>query len=216
MTVIFVLPRGLGTAAVPCLPWKRTSDLWACLYYSREQSPATKPTDATPRFLTNREALAAEMARAVPGTECAPLWHSIARAASTESGGFVGRRNLIVISEPGMTAWAGPELISGVIASQSLVQVICSGPDAALEEFCRRVGGIFCISDKDAVLQAYLNLYAHYEVVYESRCPEALALKIRLHGAGISAETQLPLTASAQAGTEAEEDSNHALDPTES
>ncbi len=192
-SLVFVLPRSGAGPALECLPWKRPSDLWAGVYYNREGVPAAASMDCIPRFQSAAEAIAADWERIPPALACADLWGAIAAAVSMESNSLAGKRRLIVFSEAVPRRAPGDEVISAVAAAQAFVQVISPGRDPVMEEFCRRVNGAFWPGGEQSVLPAYFNLFTRYEVAYQPPDPDAHALKIRLHGPGLCAETRIPL-----------------------
>jgi hypothetical protein len=209
VSVVFLLPPGGAESVLSCLPWKRTADLWASLYYTKDaaagagmdekRKPAwvsrrVYPTGSYPRFQSSAEAIQSDLEQIPPVAECAGLWRSIAQVVNMDTGPLPGKRHVIVFGEPGTKAAAGDELVSAVAAAQALVQVVSPAPDAALEDFCRRVNGIFWLSGNDAAIRAYVNLYGRYEVFYPPLDTEAQTLKIRVHGPALCAETALALT----------------------
>lgn len=195
MSVVFVLPRSGADLVRACLPWKRPTDLWGFLYYTRDVSAAAPAGDGAPRFHSSVEAIETELDRVPAAADCADLWHGVARAVSMESSGTGGKRRVIVVNEPASRRDAGDELVNATAGAQAFVQAISFGPDRAVEDFCRKVGGLYREADEGAALGMYLNLLTQHEVVYQPANSEAQALKVRLHGPGLYAEMRLPLGA---------------------
>ena len=100
---------------------------------------------------------------------------------------------MIVFSDPAPRTPARDELIAAVAAARAFVQVISSGPDPVLEDFCRRTNGAFWAAGAECAVQAYLNLFTRYEIVYQPSKPEARCLKISVHGSDLCAETAIPI-----------------------
>jgi hypothetical protein len=194
MSIVFVLPRSGGDVVRQCLPWKRPTDLWAFLYYTREPAAATGPADGAPRFHSVPEGISAELDRIPAASDCGELWHNLNRAVTLETGGIAGKRHVIVLNELAPRPPAVDDLVAATAAAQASMQVISTVPDPLVEDFCRRVNGRFLSAEDESVaLDAYLNLLTRYEVVYQPLDPEAQSLKLRLHGPGLWAETRLPL-----------------------
>jgi HEAT repeat protein len=194
MSIVFVLPRSGAGAVRACLPWKRPTDLWSFLYYSREGAMAPSVT-GPPRFHSTPEAIAAELERVPPAVQCGDLWRNVARAVAID-GGTAGKRRVIILNEPASTRPpAGEDLVTATAAAQAFVQAVSFGPDARVEEFCRRVSGLSREADDEAMLEAYLTLLTRYEVTYLPVAPEAASLKVRLHGPGLYAEARLAIPA---------------------
>jgi hypothetical protein len=191
MSVVFVLPRSGADLVRACLPWKRQTDLWGFLYYTRDVAAAVG--DGPPRFQSSVEATEADLARIPAANDCVDLWHGVRRAVSLESGGMGGKRRVIIVNEPANRRDAGEDLVNGTAGAQAFVQAISFGPDRAVEDFCRRVGGLYREADESGALETYLNLLARHEVVYQPVNPEAQSVKVRLHGPGLYAEMRLSL-----------------------
>jgi tellurite resistance protein len=195
MSVVFVLPRSGADLVRACLPWKRPTDLWGFLYYTREVSATPAVGDGAPRFHSSVEAIETELDRLPAANDCGDLWHNVARAVSLDSGGMVGNRKVILVNEPATRPDAGQELVSATAGAQAFVQAISFGPDRTVEDFCRRAGGLYREGDESGAIETYLNLLARHEVVYQPVNPAAQSLKVRLHGPGLYAEMRLPLVA---------------------
>lgn len=191
MSVVFLAPRGGGDSVRACLPWKRPSDLWSCLYYARESSPTAPPVGI--RFQSNADALAADLERAPSPTECLDVWRSLAAVLKPESGGIGGRRHVILFSDAADRPSPGEDLRALVAAAQAFVQVVSTGPDPAVEEFCRAVGGIFRVASEEAAIDACLTLALRYELSFQPVNPEARTLKVRVHGPGMLCEAALAI-----------------------
>jgi hypothetical protein len=78
-----------------------------------------------------------------------------------------------------------------VTAGQAFVQVVSTGPDPEVEEFCRQANGVFRLASSEAAVDAYLSLFSRYEVSYQPVNAEARSVKIRVFGPDIIAETEL-------------------------
>jgi HEAT repeat protein len=195
-SIVFILPfpaEGVpswNATALECLPWKRPSDLWACSYYAVDQPEMATMDETAARFLSSPDAIAAEFGKTPQRAHNQDVWHAIWQAV--EAGSIVGKRQLIVFSQGNVTSGAGHELISAVAAARAGVQVITSGPDRRLEDFCRKVNGVCW--DASLMVDAYVSMLAKYEIVYHSPGPGAQALKIRLHAQEVRGELTLPIS----------------------
>lgn len=190
--VVFLTPRGGGELVRACLPWKRPSDLWSCLHYTRQTPP--HPSNVAPRFRSNADAVAADLQRIPPTADCVDVWRSLAVAVKPESGGIGVRRSVVVFIDACDRPSPGEELRAAVIASQAFLQVVSTGPDPAVEEFCRAVGGIFRLASEEAAADACLTLVLRYELSYQPVNPDARTLKLRVHGPAMLAETTLAIS----------------------
>jgi hypothetical protein len=191
-----------------CLPWKRPSTLWRILYHHTEPQHAGAPRTYIhswespgpdgdgPRFQSSAEAIAAELDHAPAPEACPEIWGAIARAVSAE-GGIAGRRMVIVATDRPVVKGAPDDLVAAVGASQAFLQALSIGRDPALEEFCRRVNGLFRLAEPGAAVQAYLQLCTGHEVCWQPVQPDAHVLRIRVHGPDFCSEMRLPLMASA-------------------
>jgi hypothetical protein len=195
MSVVFVLPRSGADVVRACLPWKRSTDLWGFLYYTREVSAATPVGEGPLRFHSAPEAILTELDRAPAAHDCGDLWHNVARSVAIDSAGLMGKRRVIVVNEPANRRSATEELVTAAAAVQAFVQAISFGQDSAVEDFCRRAGGLYREGDESAALETYLNLLTRHEVLYQPVNPDAQSLKVRLHGPGLYAEMRLSLGA---------------------
>jgi hypothetical protein len=193
-SVVFIVPKVRGgvppaaAAALECLPWKRPSDLWACSYYETAPQEMAMLEENPPRFASSPEAIAAEFAR--PAERGSPdVWHAIWHAVDADT--IVGKRQLIVFGDGGTTSGAGGELVSAVAAARAGVQVIAGGEDRRLESFCRKVNGV--LWDSSQVVDAYVNLQARYEIVYQPPAPGGQSLRLRLHAPEARGEVTVPV-----------------------
>ena len=213
ISAIFVFPRSSAPGdcaftrgALKCLSWKRPSDLWAIKGYVTESSGGEvgeQVADTSPRYLVNREAIEAALNSSPKRSECAPLWNSLWQAVRADQAPARGRRHLILFSDSESERAAGNGLVSAVLASRAIVQMISTKPNARLEQFCSDVRGSFRIAESEeaiaeAISMAYLNLLARYEISYQSACPEARDLRIRVNSPSGWAETHLALPGQAQ------------------
>jgi HEAT repeat protein len=190
VSVVFILPRAGGARAAGCLPWKRPSDLWACLYYS-PAAPGTREVDTVPRFQSSPDAISTELDRSSTEIECPDVWRTLGRAVDPELRGFSGKRNVILFTDATNRIPAPSELRSMVAAGQAFVQVVSTGPDPEVEDFCRQVNGVFRLASPEAAVDAYLSLFSRYELSYQPGNAEPRSLKIRVFGPEIYAETEL-------------------------
>jgi hypothetical protein len=185
LSVVFLLPRpesegeSQAAAALSCLPWKRPTDLWACTYYTSGATPL-KPEENPPRFQAAADAIGAEFDRVPPQASCLDIWRSIWRSVEMDTAPVFGKRQLMIFGDGRTASAAGEDVVAAVAAAHAGVYVISPGPDPALEEFCRRVNGVF--RDETAIVDSYLDPLAQYEIQYQAPAPEGRALKIRLHG----------------------------------
>jgi hypothetical protein len=97
-----------------------------------------------------------------------------------------GKRHLIVFAPGDIARIAGHGLVASVISSRTSVHVISTGPNSALQDFCRMTGGSFQMGDTDAALadlvtRAYLNLLARYDITYQPVVPNASAIRVRVN-----------------------------------
>jgi hypothetical protein len=191
ISVVFLVPRSNQNPAAACLPWKRPQDLWASICYAGKAQPVA---DVSLRFHSTPEAVAAMLERVPPAADCLDLWSSLHAAVSPDAGG--GKRHVIVFSDPAERPAPVEELRTAVAAGQAFVQVISTGSDPVLEDFCRSVNGIFRLSSDDTAADAYLTLTGRYEVSFQPLNPAARALRIRALGA----ETSVPIPSPSPAG----------------
>jgi HEAT repeat protein len=208
VSLFLAMPRSGGPPGSPwnkpvlaCLRWKRTSDLWALMPYlptGEGDNPNASLAEEPVRFHSNPDGVTAALATVPARSDCTDLWSAIWRSVRTDSEPVRGKRHVIIFSNTEEAKSAGLGLISATLSSRALVQVISTVPNLALENFCRRVHGNFQIAATDEeiapmVAQAYVNLLARYDVSYHSACPEAPALKIRVHAPSGWGELELPI-----------------------
>jgi hypothetical protein len=89
-------------------------------------------------------------------------------------------------------------LVAAAHSSRTSVQVVSVPANAALQEFCRRTNGHFhqvhdAAAIEERISMTYLNLLARYEIRYQSVCPDAAELKLRVHTPKGWGETTVPL-----------------------
>jgi acylphosphatase len=202
MSVIFVIPRSREAAGgaffegvANCLQWKRPSDLWSVLpYIETGDGEAPPPRDPEPPVFTgNADALAAALRETPKRLDCTDLWTGIWCATKQDGGQSRGKRHVIVLSSAEEGRIAGHGLIANMQNGRIPVQVIASGPNEQLQEFCRRTHTSFRMSAEDEIPamigQAYLNLLARYEIAYQPVAPNAPVLKVRIQAPGGWGET---------------------------
>jgi hypothetical protein len=195
MTVIFVFPRTTTPDVAPwnqgalrCLDWKRPTDLWCTVPYLADDDSAPDPglELELPPFSAQPQLAAAALTNLHKRTDCTEFWTALWRTVRGESGPVRGKRHLIVFA-PGDTARvAGHGLVASVISSRTSVQVISTGPNSALQDFCRMTGGAFQTGETDAALaelvtRAYLNLLARWDITYQPVVPGASAIRVRVN-----------------------------------
>jgi HEAT repeat protein len=193
MSVVFVIPRSRQAAAgaffeglLHCLRWKRHSDLWSLLpYIETEDGDAPPPHDPDPpSFTANSDALGAALHETPKRLDCTDLWTAVWRAAKQDGGQSRGKRHVIVFSSGEEGRSAGHGLIANLQGARIPVQVIASGPNEQLEDFCRRTQTLFRVGAEedlvDIIEQAYLSLLARYEITYQPLTAEAADLKVRI------------------------------------
>jgi hypothetical protein len=210
VSVFLVLPRSSGSPAFPwheallkCLRWKRPSDLWALMYYLPESDAEHQNAsliNEPVRFLSTPDSVAAALNGVPPRSECTDLWSAVWRSVQSDGGPVRGKRHVIVFSHNPEAKSAGLSLISGILTSSALVQVVSSVVNPALASFCSRVHGSFRTAATDEeiatlVEQTYVNLLARYDIGYEPACPEAPTLRIRVHAPSGWGESELPIPA---------------------
>ena len=208
MSVVFVFPRtGIpGTsawtvAALNCLNWKRSSDLWAVETYTADNAVAGGDASTGvegPRFSACPDLITAALRTPAPRPDCAEFWRSIWNAVRPDQGQSRGKRHVIVFSDAPPERSPGDGLISAVIASRCIVQVISTVANANLQRFCQKAGAGFKAADTGEgvtreIELAYLNLLARYEIGYSSSAPVSV-LKIRISTPDGWAEANFSLT----------------------
>lgn len=208
ISAVFLFPRAGNPAdsawvrgALQCLQWKRPSDLWAVQGYipdSKGTAGAAGDAGTAPRYSANLETITTALNTPPKRTESAELWKMVWESVRADQGPQRGRRHMILFNDSELDRAAGSGLVSAVLASRAIVQVISTIRNPKLEEFCTRVRGSFRLAESDeavaeAVSMAYLNLLARYEISYTPVNPEASALRIRISNPSGSAETQIAL-----------------------
>jgi HEAT repeat protein len=193
MSVVFVIPRSRETAngafydgVLNCLRWKRPSDLWSLLSYIETgdgETPAPRDPEP-PSFTINGEALSAALRGVPKRMECTDLWTAIWRATNLDGGQSRGKRHVIVFSSVEEDRIAGHGLIANLQDGRVPVQVISSGPNQQLAEFCRRTHIMQrnCSDEElgEMIEQSYLNLLARYEISYQPATETPADLKVHL------------------------------------
>ena len=202
MSVIFVIPRSREAAGgaffegvANCLRWKRPSDLWSVLPYieTGDGEPPPPRDPEPPVFTSNADALAAALQDTPKRLDCTDLWTGVWCATKQDGGQSRGKRHAIVLSSTEEGRIAGHGLIANMQSGRIPVQVIASGPNEQLQEFCRRTHTSFRMGAEDEIPamieQAYLNLLARYEIAYQPVVPNAPVLKVRIQTPGGWGET---------------------------
>lgn len=207
MSVIFLLPRGgfhdlapWNQGALRCLNWRRPTDLWCTVpYFSPDDIPLEIYPNLEPAvFTANAELAAAFFEQPPKWSDCSLFWGAVERSVDIGNGPVRGKRHMIVLAPVDIGKAANDTVIAAVHASRTSVQVVSTVPNPALREFCGRTGGHFLlVEDKpDAIMQqislAYLSLLARYEIRYQSVCPDATALKLRVQTPVGWGETTVP------------------------
>ena len=201
LTVVFLLPvssaRSGRDAALACLPWKRPSDLWACDYYGQDGPYEPGDDEGAPRFQGSAELIRSEFAHLPLHFQARDLWRSIRRCVAPENASVLERQQIIAITTAKSREAAGEDLVGAVVAARAMVQVIAPAPDPILEDFCNKVGGVFWTvgqgGQSPAVVQAYIQQLARYEIAYQTGNAGARTLKVRLNGPTIRGETEVLL-----------------------
>jgi hypothetical protein len=174
--------------ALRCLDWKRPTDLWCTVPYVPDDDSATAPglELELPPFSTQAEFAAASFTTPHKRTDCTDFWTALWRTVRSEAGPVRGKRHLIVFAPDDLGRIAGHGLVASVISSRTSVQVISTGPNSALQDFCRMTGGAFQFGETDAavadlVTRAYLNLLARYDITYQPVVPAASTIRVRVN-----------------------------------
>lgn len=195
MTVIFVFPRTAtpetapwNQAALRCLDWKRSTDLWCTVPYLPDDDavPAEGLDLELPPFAAQPQLAAASFTTRHKRTDCTDFWTALWRTVRNEAGPVRGKRHLIVFAPGDIGRVAGHGLVASVISSRTSVQVISTRPNSALRDFCRMTGGAFQIGETDAavadlVTRAYLNLLARCDITYQPVVPRASTIRVRVN-----------------------------------
>ncbi len=193
MSVVFVIPRSREAAGgaffealLHCLRWKRHSDLWSVLPYIQTEDGDTPPPHDPdpPSFTANSDVLSAALHETPKRLDCTDLWTAVWRAAKQDGGQSRGKRHVIVFSSGEEGRSAGHGLIANLQGTRTPVQVIASGPNEQLKDFCRRTHTLFRVGAEqdlvEIVEQAYLSLLARYELTYQPLTAEPADLKVRI------------------------------------
>jgi len=207
MSVVFLFPRGgeageppWVSAALSCLAGKRPSDLWAYLPWisAGETAAPTVPDNQELPFTPHPEALADSFRRMTDRSECGDMWQTLWRALRAESTTARGKRHVIVFAAEPVRGVAGHGLVATVGAARSIVQVISSVSNSALEDLCEktRISYTHAPSPDQIVAsieEAYLNLNARFEIGYQTLSQEARELKIRIQSPSGWGETTVAI-----------------------
>jgi hypothetical protein len=202
MSVIFVIPRSREAAGgaffegvMSCLKWKRPSDLWSVVPYieTGDGEPPPPRDPEPPVFTSNADALAAALNDTPKRLDCTDLWTGVWCATKQDGGQSRGKRHAIVLSSAEEGRIAGHGLIANMQSGRIPIQAIASGPNQQLQDFCRRTRTSFRLGARDEIRmmieQAYLNLLARYEIVYQSVARDAKSVKVRIQTPGGWGET---------------------------
>jgi acylphosphatase len=213
MSVVFVIPRsreaagGAFLAGVRnCLKWKRPGDLWSVLpYVETGDGEPPPPRDPEPlEFTADPGALAAVLDDPPKRMNCTDLWTAVWCATKRDAGQSPGKRHVIIFSSAEEGRVAGHGLISNRQAGRIPVQVIASGPNAQLQEFCKRTHTWFRNGAEQELVelieQAYLQLLAQYEIAYQPVAANAPVLKVRVQTPAGWGETLIDVTHQPEAG----------------
>ncbi len=205
MSVIFVIPRSREAAggaffdgAARCLNWKRPSDLWSVLPYIETgdgEPPAPHDPDP-PLFTSNADALANTLRATPKKMDCTDLWTAVWRATKQDANQVRGKRHVILFSSSEEGRIAGHGLIANMQSSRIPLQVICSGPNGQLQEFCKRTHVRYRVGIEEElpllIEQAYLNLLARYEIAYQPVSADIEEVKVRVQTPNGWGETRIP------------------------
>lgn len=194
MSAVFVIPRSREAAGgafyegvLNCLlRWKRPSDLWSLLPYIETgdgEMPAPRDPEP-PLFTSNAPALEAALRETPKRMECTDLWTAIWRATNQDGGQSRGKRHIIVFSSAEEGRVAGHGLMANLQSGRVPIQVISSGPNEQLGDFCRRTNIMqkICAGEEVAEMieQAYLNLLVRYEIAYQPVAAIPADLKVHI------------------------------------
>jgi hypothetical protein len=195
-SIIFLMPAAVRTAAdaamreaaLRCLAWKRPHDLWVCQFYEPEAMWQAGTDAAQPCALSSPGALREALSRQFSDSQCPDLWRALSQAIPPEMKNIRGQYQVLVFLHPADNREKPSErLVTAISEWRALVQVVSCGPDAAVEDLCRRTNGILHrlaspADAEDAAIQAYLHQFARYDVYWTPVNPNARNLKIRIHG----------------------------------
>jgi HEAT repeat protein len=206
MSVVFAVPRVAvpggspwSRGALACRSWKRPSDLWAVSAYlaGEGEEGNNGSLDEPPRFTSHGDALESAFEQPAPRSECTDFWRTIWRAVRNDQSQSRGKRHLILFSQSDPFRSAGDGLVSAVLASRTTVQVIAPARSPKLEDFCRRARANFQFAESDdeiarSLEMSYLNLLARHEITWQSTCPDAGNLRIRINSPSGWGEVAIP------------------------
>jgi HEAT repeat protein len=195
MTVMFVFPRTTKPETAPwnqgalrCLDWKRPTDLWCAVPYLPDEdgAPPGGLELELPPFSTQAALAAASFTSVPKRTDCTDFWTAVWRTVRSESAPVRGKRHLIVYAPADIGRIAGHGLVASVISSRTSLQVISTGPNAALRDFCRLTGGSFQVGESDAavadlIARAYLNLLGRFDITYQAQSAAPGNIKVRIN-----------------------------------
>jgi hypothetical protein len=119
------------------------------------------------------------------------------RATNQESGQSRGKRHVIVFSSVEENRIAGHGLIASVQSGRVPIQVISSGPNQQLQEFCKRTRSMHTTSMQEEIgeliEQAYLHLLARFEIAYLPLAANSPNIKLRVQTPVGWGETLVPI-----------------------
>lgn len=208
MSVIFVLPRTEEPKNAPwnqgvsqCLAWKARSDLWCNLAFLQAGDPPAAPSPAKPPrplFIGNAEALLASLGQTAGPGECLDLWETLGRCVAPDQAAAHGKRHVILVAADKIEKIAEDALISDIIRSRTSLQVISAAANPSVEDFCLRAKAHLQTFESPQevpklIQQAYLNLMARYEIVYQPISHEATVLRARVQTAAGWGEVNIPI-----------------------
>jgi hypothetical protein len=201
-SIVFLLPAGMRTAAdaamreaaLRCLPWKRPHDLWVCQFYEPEAMYQGGTGAAQPCVLSSPGALRETLSSQFSDSQCPDLWRALSQAIPPQLKQSRGQYQVLVFLHPADNREkANAQLVTAISEWRALVQVLSCGPDAAVEDLCRRTNGVFHrlaspAEAEDVAALAYLHQFARYDVYWTPVNPNARNLKIRVHGPSLFGE----------------------------
>jgi hypothetical protein len=206
-TIVVLLPAtmrspadaALREAALRCLSWKRPHDLWICQFYEPEAMFQAGTDAARPFVLTSPNDIREALSTQFSDSQCPDLWRALSQTIPPEMTKIRGKHQVLVFLHPADNREKPKEgLITAISEWRTLVQVLSSGPDPAVESLCRRTNGVFHklaspAEAADAATQLYLHQFARYDVLWKPVNPNARNLKIRVHGPSLFGEQTIPL-----------------------
>ena len=204
ISVVFLMPSGgpierWRDAALACLPWKRPSDLWARNFYQPSAAPGAGTVDGRLVFHSKPERICIEFEREPPRSECQNLWRTLRRLVDVAAGPSTGKQIIVFVGDQPNGA-PGEDLVPAIQAAQATVHAVAQRPGAALEDLCRKVGGVFALMEdpehaSEATLQACTHQSARYEIAWPALSPEPSRVKVRVHGPSLWGETTVTVPA---------------------